>query len=262
MRRQIAALVAAILLSVAALPAGVTPAFAATYPGDCDAGTMPSSNYIRFKDWVTTGQTGVIATTVALDLEPCVNGSSKYGWTGVWVNLQNTSHTRLVQLGYIEVAAGYSVNGVIGRKFVWVPNPSTMGIFEPATWFQNGNPVVGHTYRFRIVNGANLGGGRVWQYCIFDDTAGTSGCKTGSVTTETSLDQSWWGFETANSKDVLGARSNAPGYPALLTTLKYQKSGSWNVLPLAAVCGSIGTQADYKCSEPDPSSVKGTTTSD
>lgn len=250
---------AAVVLAVASLPFSAGPAFAATYPGDCDAGTHPSSNYIRFKDYRVSSVTAVKGTTVVRDLQPCINGSTKGGWTGVWVNAQNPE---LVQLGYMEVASGWSFNNVTGRKFVWVPNPASGGIYEKVTWFESGVPTVGNVYRFEITNVANLSGGRRWQFCIYNQTKGTSGCSTGSITSTTSVDQPWWGFETYNSKDVLGTRSTLSSQ-ALLTNLAYRRSGgSWTTLPSAAVCSSIGSQADYRCSEPSPDSIRGYTISD
>lgn len=174
------------------------------------------------KYWGSHGETHIT------NLSPCENGSGKYGWSAVWpANLDNyqIGGDGFVQLGYIEIASGWSWQGMTGRQFIYTPDDDSGGVFALADWVNP--PVLGRLYEFKIKT-VKINDTYFWDYCIQDKSiGGAEDCKRVSASWHGGS-RSIWMFETANSKDVMGTLLGAADGNAEIYQMAYMTSdGTW-----------------------------------
>ncbi len=216
----------------------------AAYAYSCGTGSVDTNWTVVDRAKSSPNITGVIGQATVRTLRPCTSPNSA-NWDIPWVlpaNLQydTTNADRIVQIGFAKcgrpVADG-DCNGNIPNDgnlhFVYTASDSSGGLLKLADgWYKA--PIVGHEYRFKIVNGTD-----VWTYCIQDRTAGEGYDCHNTADTWTSGTYSWYGTETNNDNSQNGNSFNESELN--IRWMQYQRSGTWYVVTDQADCMTLTT---------------------
>lgn len=209
------------------LPMAVTAAFVCTglWPANAFAYTYKGAcNNTLNTTWDATGiyQTGATGAEMRQYQIPsqggwvtCTYSGTGFGHMDVLDTLQGTGQ-QIVQLGI----AKYTSSAGTSWLFVWTPNDNSGGTVVDAGGHFGAEPVAGHSYRFWIYS-FYVGPYYAWEYCINDLTAATTHCwDDGGSSWHSTNSLLWFGGETADQNDTMGARPEAATFNTYAVRVK------------------------------------------
>jgi hypothetical protein len=212
------------LIIIAAMTANMLFAervVAYTYLGNCDnRGTTTTWDATWYS---TSGTTGVEMRQYQLPSKSswatCTYAGTGFGHMDELDSLQGTG-SQIVQLGIAKYVSSAGTSWL----FVWTPSDNSGGIVVDAGGHFGAEPIAGHSYRFWIYS-YYVGPYYAWEYCINDLTAATTVCWTdGGGTWHSSTGLVWWGGETADYNDTMGAHPEAATFRTYAVRVK---TSSW-----------------------------------
>lgn len=236
-------LAVAVLLATLSLQA-YPQTVAAAYATSCATGDVEHNWTVFDRYFTSPGMSGVVGIVNAVNLRPCTNPSGQIGgradiW-GAALQRDTDISAYIVQIGIVDCAvpgAGWcDIFDTVpsGREaFVYTAEDANGGYFESAEGWYGASPILGHTYRFRIVATTNASGAPRWEYCMRDMTVGQSYiCKleprtwlNDSGNTAGTGFYAWWGGETFNDHSAMGNGTNET--PKIEHQAQFKRSGSW-----------------------------------
>lgn len=224
MRRMVA--VALALLLVGSLPGAALSASseAADCGGASDRLTWDIVQQGRLSAPVDGVEASFFRIPPASSWVTCRSTGSAVGHLALLVSLaRDASLGDIVQLGLVKNVGP----GGISWLFMYTPDDQGGGEIVPAGAAFPEPPVAGHSYRLRIQAEPSPRSttGWDWDYCVADLDDGHTNCWLRTAHWRAG-DDPWYGGETANESDVMGARPESPDF-LLLAPRWHLASGIW-----------------------------------